>query len=282
MNQIIDGKTGLYGIVAHPIHHSISPIMHNCAFRTLQINDVYLAFDIEKNHFSQFMTSARVLPIKGFNVSMPYKQEIIQYLDDMTEQAKLCQAVNTVKNENGKLIGHITDGEGFIKACQQKNWDISHQKIIVLGAGGAALSIIVALATHQAKEIIVYNRSHKEYIKELNQHFNCSICLKSLDDRLSLKNDLKDAYLLVQATQVGMIPNIEECLIDESYFSPNLKVADLIYKPQQTKLLTLAQNFGLDVMNGEGMLLYQGALSFAFWTNQEMPIEKVKKILQMR
>ena len=159
MNKIT-GYTGLYGIVANPIKHSFSPMMHNTAFQYLGIDDVYLAFEVEENHFANFITSARILPIKGFNVSMPYKVKILSYLDELTPEAKLCQAVNTVKNDHGKLIGHISDGIGFIKACEEKHWNLHQQKIVVLGAGGAARAIVAAL-TKQAKGIIVYNRSHR-------------------------------------------------------------------------------------------------------------------------
>lgn len=280
MNKIT-GYTGLYGIVANPIKHSFSPMMHNTAFQYLGIDDVYLAFEVEENHFANFITSARILPIKGFNVSMPYKVKILSYLDELTPEAKLCQAVNTVKNDHGKLIGHIGDGIGFIKACEEKHWNLHQQKIVVLGAGGAARAIVAAL-TKQAKDIIVYNRSHKDWVEQMNQQCHCSITLKSLQDMQSLKNDLKDAYLLIQTTNVGMEPHTDGCLIpDKSYLNKSLKVADIIYNPQETKLLTLAKEKGLEYMNGEGMILYQGAVSFEFWTGQKMPISEVKKSLKM-
>ncbi len=280
----ITGYTGLYGIVANPIRHSFSPMMHNTAFQTLGIDDVYLAFEVAENQLSDYITSVKTLNIKGFNVSMPYKLKIMDYLDDLTTEAKLCQAVNTVKNVNGKLIGHISDGKGFVMACEERGWHIQNEKIVVLGgAGGAACAIIVEMALQGAKEIVVYNRSEKPFIEELNQKLNCDIHLKSLSNKDELKQDLKDAYLLVQTTNVGMSPNVDQCLIDESYLSHQLKVADIIYKPAQTKLLKMAERLGgLEYMNGEGMILYQGgAVSFEFWTGQKMPIKEVKIALGM-
>lgn len=277
----ITGYTGLYGIVANPIRHSFSPMMHNTAFQTLGIDDVYLAFEVAENQLSDYITSVKTLNIKGFNVSMPYKLKIMDYLDDLTTEAKLCQAVNTVKNVNGKLIGHISDGKGFVMACEERGWQIQNQKIVVLGAGGAACAIIVEMALQGAKEIVVYNRSEKPFIEELNQKLNCDIHLKSLSNKDELKQDLKDAYLLVQTTNVGMSPNVDQCLIDESYLSHQLKVADIIYKPAQTKLLKMAERLGLEYMNGEGMILYQGAVSFEYWTGQKMPIKEVKIALGM-
>lgn len=282
MANMITGYTGLYGIVADPIKHSFSPMMHNTAFQILGIDDVYLAFEVKENQLSSFIKSVKTLNIKGFNVSMPYKQKIMQYLDELTPEAQLCQAVNTVKYENGKLIGHISDGIGFLMSCEEKGWDIRHQKIVLLGAGGAASAIIVAMALNGTKEIVVYNRSDKDFIRKLDETLDCSIVLKALSQKDELKEDLKDAYLLVQTTQVGMIPYIDECLIDESFLCDGLKVADIIYKPAQTKLLQMAENKGLDYMNGEGMILYQGAVSFEFWTGQTMPIIEVKKALGMR
>lgn len=282
LKNTITGYTGLYGIVANPIKHSFSPMMHNTAFQVLGIDDVYLAFEVEEENLSNFITSVKTLHIKGFNVSMPYKLKIMNYLDELTQEAKLCQSVNTVKYENGKLIGHISDGKGFYMACLEKGWSIQNQKIVILGAGGAASAIIVELALQGAREIVVYNRSDKPFIRELNEKLNCSIILKSLNDLDELKNDLQDAYLLIQTTNVGMSPYINQCLIpDQSYLPNHLKVADIIYNPKETKLLALAKEKGLEYMNGEGMILYQGAVSFEFWTGQKMPIDEVKQSLGM-
>ena len=279
MNKIT-GYTGLYGIVADPIKHSFSPMMHNTAFQSLGIDDVYLAFEVKEENLEDYITSVKTLGIKGFNVSMPYKLKIMKYLDELTEEARLCQAVNTVKNENGKLIGHISDGKGFYMSCTDRGWNVDNQKIVVLGAGGAAQAIIVELS-RKVKEIIVYNRSDKPFIRELNNKVDCPIILKSLDNREELKADLKDPYLLIQTTGVGMSPNEDNCLIDDSYLVDGLKVADIIYKPKMTKLLKMARDKGLEYMNGEGMILYQGAVSFEFWTGQKMPVDQVKKALEM-
>lgn len=282
LHMKITGYTGLYGIVANPIKHSLSPLMHNTAFQTLGIDDVYLAFEVEESNFEAFMKSVKPLHIKGLNVSMPYKVKIIDYLDELTPEARLCHAVNTVKNENGKLIGHISDGKGFYLSCLEKNWIIKDQKIVILGAGGATQAIIVELAMQGAKEIVVYNRSDKPFIRELNEKLDCLIVLKSLSHLDELKADLKDTYLLIQATNVGMAPNIDGCLIpDASYLPASLKVADIIYNPKETQLLKMAKEKGLDYMNGEGMIVYQGAVSFDFWTGQKMPVDIVKKELGM-
>lgn len=282
MKNTITGYTGLYGIVANPIKHSASPMMHNTAFKELGMDDVYLAFEVENKELANFITSVKTLGIKGFNVSMPYKVKIMEYLDELTQAATLCKAVNTVVQKEGKLIGHITDGIGFIEACIEKGWDIKNKKVTILGAGGAATAIIVQAALSGAKEIAVYNRSDKPYIEVLNQKLDCPIILKKLADLSSLKKDIQDSYLLVNTTNVGMAPNEEACILpDSTYLVKGLKVADIIYNPKMTKLLEMAKSQGLEYMNGQGMILYQGAESFAFWTGQKMPIDEVKKALEM-
>lgn len=282
MKNTITGYTGLYGIVANPIKHSASPMMHNTAFQELKMNDVYLAFEVEKKELSNFVTAVITLGIKGFNVSMPYKVEIMQYLDELTPAASLCKAVNTVLNKEGRLIGHITDGVGFMQACYDNGWDSRGKKITILGAGGAATAIIVQAALDGVKEIVVYNRSDKPYIQELNKQLESHIVLKSLADKESLKEDIKDSYMLVNTTNVGMAPNIDDCILpDESYLSEGLKVVDIIYNPKMTKLLEMAKNKGLEYSNGQGMIVYQGAESFHFWTGKQMPIKEVKVALEM-
>ncbi len=277
--MFINGYTNLYGIVANPIKHSISPLMHNTSFKHLGINSIYMAFEIQKDHLESFIQSVRTLDIKGFNVSMPFKEEIIPYLDELSEEARLCQAVNTVKNSDGKLIGHISDGEGFILSFKEKNWAIDGHKFVVLGAGGACKSIVASLAKYNAKEIVVYNRRYKSFIDEMNEHFDTLITYKDLYDKESLKKDLSDAYMLINTTSIGMNES-DECLIDESFLSDSIKVYDIIYKPLETKLLTLAKNKNLDYMNGINMLIYQGAVSFKYWTGHDMPIDIVKNKIE--
>ena len=270
----INGYTSLYGIVANPIKHSISPLMHNHAFEYLGINSVYMAFEINRHELEAFIQSVKTLGIKGFNVSMPFKEQIIPYLDELSEEAKIVQAVNTVKYEDGKLIGHISDGEGFVLSCLNKGWNIKDKKFVVLGAGGAAKSIIVSLLRHGAKKIVVYNRSHKDFINKIKEEFNADIILKNINSKHELEEDLKDAYMLINTTSVGMNKD-DECLVDSSYLCSHIKVYDIIYKPLETKLLKYAREKNLEYSNGIDMLVYQGAISFKYWTNQDMPIDLV-------
>ena len=280
MTNFINGYTSLYGIVAQPIKHSLSTMMHNTAYQELGMNSVYLAFETAQEDLEAFINSVKTLNILGFNVSMPYKQTIMKYLDELSEDATLCEAVNTVKYVDGKLIGHITDGKGFFLSCEQKGWRIQGKKVVILGAGGAANAIIVEAAMQQASEIIVYNRSDKPFVRELNNKVQSTIILKDIKDLKSLKEDLNDAYMLIQTSSVGMNPHSDGCLIpDCTYLHKDLKVVDIIYQPKETVLLKYAREQGCDYMNGEGMILYQGAVAFEYWTGEKMPIECVKKAI---
>lgn len=281
----IDGKTKLYAFIAHPCEHTASPTMHNIAFEELNINARYLAFDVDNNNLEKVIEGFKAMKVAGGNVSMPNKQNIIPYLDKVTLRAKLANAVNTIKlNENGGYDGDLTDGYGFQECLNQKGWDIKNKKIVILGAGGASQATIVQLALEGAKQIVVYNRSYKEsfmnIIDNVIKETNCDITFTLLEDLSKLKKDLTDAYLLINTTGVGMHPYEEECLIpDSGYLPTGLKVADIIYQPEYTKLLKMAKDKGLDVVNGKLMLLYQGVEAFRVWTGQDMPIRKVKKAI---
>ena len=276
MDSRISATTSLYAFIGSPAHHSKSPIMHNLAFKELNIDSVYLAFDIKSEQLKDTIKSFKILKVEGSNVSMPHKEAIIPYLDEISTASRLCNAVNTIKLIENRYYGTITDGIGFIKAI--------NEQITIVGAGGACKAIMVQMALDGASEIIVYNRSKKaEFIKIINntiKETNCKIKFKLLSDLDSLKQDMHNSYLFINTTGVGMEPMLDQSVVpDESYFSSQLKVADIIYHPATTKLLQMAKNAGCKVMNGELMLLYQGAESFKIWTGKDMPIDKVKKVL---
>lgn len=284
MKSKISATTSLYAFIASPAHHSKSPAMHNCAFKELNIDSVYLAFDIKSEELLDTLKGFKTLKVKGANISMPHKQAIIPYLDEISTVSRLCNAVNTIKLVDDKYYGTITDGVGFIKSLEEQNWSIKNNKITMVGAGGASTAIMVQMAVDGASEIVVYNRSKRpEFIEIINntiKETNCKITFKLLSDLESLKQDMHNSYLFINTTGVGMEPMLDQSVVpDESYFVPKLKVADIIYQPAITKMLQMAKNKGCEIMNGELMLLYQGAESFKIWTGQDMPINKVKEVL---
>lgn len=285
----ITGYTQLLGVIANPIKHSLSPRMHNLACEKLGLDYVYVAFEVTEESFSTAFKGLKAMQICGLNVSMPYKQKIIPYLDSLSLRAELCGAVNTVVYQDGKYYGDITDGPGFMQGVADKGWNPIGQKMTILGAGGAAFAIIIQAVLDGVKEVVVYKRKNSSYqqIEEkivlINKKINGNIMLKPMEDMVSLKQDVQDSYMLVNATNVGM-GNLEgkSCIPDVSYFSKDLKVADIIYNPQETELLKQAKRAGLDYMNGQRMILFQGALSFEQWTKQKMPIEYMKEVLKIQ
>lgn len=284
MEKRITGHTTLIGLIANPIKHSISPMMHNTAFRELNLDYAYLAFEIDENQVEDAIKGLKALNARGCNVSMPYKSTVIPYLDHLSKAAKMIGAVNTIVNDNGILTGHITDGTGLINALKDQGYDIKDKKLTIVGCGGAATAIQVQGAIDGLKEIIIYNKKDSFFdnalhtAKLLNTETNCKVSVKDLDDLVSLKQDMHTSDFFINATNVGMgsLENITY-IPDTSYFKEDLVVVDIIYNPEETALLKLAKQAGCKTMNGIGMLLYQGAAAFKLWTNEEMPIEKVKK-----
>ncbi|MDD8049107.1 MAG: shikimate dehydrogenase [Thomasclavelia sp.] len=282
MNKI-DAHTTLYTFLGSPASHSKSPAMHNLAFNKLGLNSVYLAFDVNKDTLEDTINTFKKLKVQGSNISMPCKEAIIPLLDSITTRAKLAGAVNTIKlNSNGGYDGDLTDGVGFTKTLTDKGWNIKDQDIVCLGAGGASKAIIVELALLKAKSIKVFNRSdkkeYKEFLNNVSKETGCKITFNTLDNNELLSKSVNEAYLLINTSGVGMEPLEGQSLIkDVSCLKPDLKVADIIYQPEATKLLLDAKSKGCDTVNGKLMLLYQGAESFKIWTGKEMPVEDVKK-----
>ena len=261
--QNITGYTKVYGIIADPIRHSISPLMHNTAFGVLGIDGVYVAFETPEEQFDAGVRGLKALGVQGFNVSMPYKRRIMDYLDEISPAARLAGAVNTVVREGDRYVGHLTDGTGFLQALATEGIDIAGKKLVILGKGGAATAISVQAALDGAAKITIFNRSDASENAELiRKATGCQA----------------EADLLVNATNVGMGNLQGQCLIpDASYLHQGLFVADIIYNPKKTALLAMAEQAGLPTANGLGMLLYQGAEAFRLWTGQDMPVDVVKR-----
>lgn len=286
MELRISGTTQLIGIIATPIRHSISPKMHNAAFSKLGLDYAYLAFDIDQSQLEDSVKGLKAMGARGFNVSMPYKTAIIEYLDELSPAAKLCQAVNTVVNENGKLIGHMTDGSGLIRSLQDEGYDIRGKKVTVIGCGGAGKAIQIQAALDGVAELSIFNRSARrgqQVVDLINKHTKCKATFYNLNDELALKEQLADSYLLINATSIGMAELEDQSFIsDSTILHSGLIVCDIIYNPRKTKLLQQAEEAGCKIMNGVGMIIYQGAEAFKLWTGEDMPIDHVKEVLNLK
>lgn len=287
MDNKITGHTRLTALFATPIRHSVSPMIHNTAFQALNIDAVYLAFEVGTEGLEQAVASIRNLDMIGANLSMPNKILAVEFMDELSEAARLIGAVNTITNENGKLTGHNTDGTGFMRSLKDIEVDIIGKKMTIIGAGGAATAIIVQAALDGVKEITVYNRKDEFYekIKEklafISNNTDCLISLNDLADEQTLAKDVAESSLLLNATGVGMKPLENQTPIqDFSIIRPDLAVCDVIYTPKETEFLKQARLRGAKTNNGLGMLLYQGAAAFEKWTGQEMPIDIVKPIIE--
>ena len=278
----INGHTRLAAVVAKPIKHSISPFIHNTAFEKTAVNGVYLALEIEAEDLEATVVNIRRYNMFGINLSMPYKQEVIQYLDELTPSARLIGAVNTVVNKNGTLIGYNTDGKGFFKSLP--SFAIQGKKMTILGAGGAATAIIAQAALDQAEEIFVFTR-HASYDKTVSKMVAISrqtksrIQVLSLEDSALLQEKINQSDLLVNGTSVGM-DGINMPLPEQIELSRQILVADVIYKPFETPFLKWARSQKVEAVNGLGMLLYQAAEAFELWTGQSMPCQEIWQQLE--
>jgi len=275
----------ILGIIGYPIEHTLSPLMHNIAIKHLGLDYIYLPFEVKKENIAIAVGGLKGLGIKGINVTIPHKESVIPYLDALDDNAKFIGAVNTIKLEDDKLKGYNTDGLGFLKSLKidaQEN--AKGKNIIILGAGGAARAIAVQMALEDAKSIIIANRT-VERGKELAKYISSKLKAQSskLLSAISLKDSLlveylREADIIINATSIGM-KETDTPLFLYDYISDRHLVCDIVYKPIETKLLKEASARGARILNGLGMLIYQGSLSFKIWTGHEMPVEIVKKVL---
>ena len=278
----LDGYTRLAAVVANPIKHSISPFIHNTAFEATATNGVYVAWEIETSDLEQTIRNIRRYQMFGINLSMPYKEQVIPYLDELSDEARLIGAVNTVVNHDGILIGYNTDGKGFFKSLP--SFTITGKKMTLLGAGGAAKSILAQAILDGANQISVFVRESsmektKSYLDRLEEQTGFKVDLYALEDVSELQARIVESDLLVNATSVGM--DGKSSPVPESIVLPEtLLVADIIYKPFETPFLKWARSQGNPAVNGLGMLLHQAAEAFQLWTGKEMPTEVIWQSLQ--
>lgn len=280
----ITGHTGLTGLLGSPVSHSISPSMHNEAFRQLSLDYIYLCFDINTDELPIAVEGLKMMKVRGFNLTMPNKNRMTELCDKLSPASEISGAVNTVVNDHGILTGHTTDGKGFMLALADKGYHIIGKKMTLFGAGGVATAMLVQAALDGVSEISVFSihdsffERAKTIVKTLNERTKCNVQLFDFDDDIILKREIKESAIIVNGTSVGMAPNENACILkDSSYFHKGQIVFDAIYNPKETKLLKLAREQECFLCNGLYMLLYQGAEAFKLWTGKEMPIELIKE-----
>lgn len=286
MERRISGRTGLLGLIGSPVGHSGSPAMYNYSFQKLGLDYAYLAFDIKVEEVPKAIEAIRTLKMRGCNVTMPCKNEAAKYMDELSPAARIIGAVNTIVNDNGKLTGHITDGQGFVNNLRDNGVEVAGKKLVVCGGGGAATAIQVQCALEGAKEISIFNikddffeRTLQTAEKIKNEKPDCVVQVFDIADSEKMREEIASCDIFVNATIVGMKPMENESIVkDTSMFRPGLIVCDAVYNPKETKMLKEAKEEGCICIGGQGMLVWQGAAAFTLYTGQEMPVDEVKEL----
>ena len=279
----ITGTTKLLCLLGDPVEHSKSPMMHNTAARLLDLDYAYLAYRVTEQDLPLAVDALKLFDARGWNLTMPLKTAMAGLVDELSPAAELANSVNTVVNDHGRLIGHTTDGIGFMRSAAAEGVDLTGKEIVLLGAGGAASAICVQAALDGVRGIHMFKRKNagwdatEQFITRVAGKTGCDITLEDINDRTALQTRLQDAVMLVNATNVGMAPHTDASPIDASLLYPELVVSDIIYNPAETKLMREASAIGCQTFNGMYMLLYQGAAAFELWTGKEMPVEEIRK-----
>ncbi|MGI6078237.1 MAG: shikimate dehydrogenase [Fastidiosipilaceae bacterium] len=280
----ISGHTKLYCLLGNPVAHSLSPAMYNYSFLNHGIDACYTAFKVSEEDMPKALSAVCALGIKGGNVTMPGKTAAAKLCHELSDAAEIIGACNTFVNEGGRLIGHMTDGLGFTDSLRLRGYAPEQKRIVLLGAGGAATAILVQCALEQAAQIHVFNRRSPRFIaigqviERLKDHQpSVDIHLFDWTDVQQLQRSIAAADLLINATNIGMAPHIDQLpLPDVNCLRDDLAVADIIYNPEETKLMKCAREKGAPlVIGGHGMLLYQGRAAYKIFTGLEMPVKDV-------
>ncbi len=272
-DEMIDARTILYGVIGNPVHHSLSPVIHNGAFRRLGLNAVYLAFEVK--NAEEALKGIRGLGVRGVSVTLPFKTEVLPLLDKIEGLARKVGAVNTIVNRQGKLIGYNTDCEGALEALEERV-DLRGKKAVLLGAGGAARAIGFGLK-ERGLPVIVINRS-KERGRALSEELKCDYLPMSSLARM--KAGQLEADIMINATSLGMHPGDGETPVPKELLKKGMIVMDIVYEPLQTRLLREAKEKGCLTVDGLEMLIRQGIAQFEIWTGRRLEVGKIRKDLR--
>lgn len=284
MKANINGYTGLFALIGSPVKHSGSPIMYNYSFQKLNLNYVYLAFDVSLGKTADALKALKLLKAKGFHVTMPCKTMMASLVDKLTPEAELIGACNVVRiDDDGKTIGYNTDGIAFVENLAEHHILVKDKKIVLLGAGGAGTAVAIQLALNNIAQISIFNRQDEfwsnarktiDKIKQIKPDIQTH--LYDLNEQEKLHEAIKEADILINATKVGMKPLDTQSLINPQFLHEHLVVADTVYNPRETLLLEQAKKCHCKaVIDGLGMLLWQGAISFKLFTQKEMPRQEI-------
>lgn len=275
----IKGSTNIVGLIGHPVEHSFSPPMHNAAFDALNMDYAYVAFDVNPNDLKSAIEGAESLNIKGFNVTIPHKVDVMQYLDELDEVARLIGAVNTIDFKN--LKGYNTDGIGAVKAIEEVT-SIKNKNVIVAGAGGASRAISFYIAKYGAESLTILNRNEAKAESLASDVSDSGLIGEVAYDSINaIGNYMEGADVLIDTTPLGMHPNIsDEPIVKADMMDEDLVVFDAVYNPNETVLIKEVIKANAKPVYGIKMLLYQGAESFKIWTGKTAPVDVMEKALR--
>jgi shikimate dehydrogenase len=279
-DQPITGKTSLVGVMGWPVEHSLSPAMHNAAFTELGLDWAYVPLPVHPENVREALRGLATLNFMGSNVTVPHKQAVMRYMDELSEAAQITGAVNTIHIQNGKFVGANTDPAGFINSLQAGGCHPKGMRVVVLGAGGAARAVVYALAKAEADSIVVFNRTAERaafLVDDLAEAFPDSrLGFEALtEEALTVVGDKVD--LVINTTSVGMYPQTDMCPWPDNVPVPGSAwFYDLVYNPLETTFLARARSAGAKAIDGLGMLVHQGALSFSRWTGEQAPVDVMR------
>ncbi|NGZ11493.1 MAG: shikimate dehydrogenase [Nitrospira sp. LK70] len=278
----IDARTQFCGVIGNPVGHSLSPAIHNAAFRKLGLNFVYLAWQVET--IGDAIKGLRALGnFRGASVTIPHKVAAIPFLDHVEMTAQRIGAINTIVAEKGKLTGYNTDATGALRALREGGAELKGRRIVVLGSGGAARSIAFALAVESGAEKLTLLGVDDPERTSLAQDIRTQAALTVEDfhlDETTLRLVLPDAQVLIHCTPVGMSLNADTTCIPPSLLHTDLSVMDIVYNPLETRLLKDAKRAGCRTIPGLEMFLNQAVTQFEFWTNQPAPVDVMRAVME--
>ncbi|MCX5711847.1 MAG: shikimate dehydrogenase [Candidatus Omnitrophica bacterium] len=269
----------IYGVLGYPVKHSLSPLMHNAALRRFKIEAEYKLFEKSPRELKSFLRSLPQENVHGLNVTVPHKENVIKFLDTVSSEARLIGAVNTVQIRSGKLLGFNTDGAGFIKhLTRDLKFNPKKKNVVIIGAGGAAKAVAVFLAKSGIRQLDIFDID-KNKVSQLVTHLKINFPkVNFVQAKTASELKISECDLLINATPLGM-KSLDILPADVRLIRQGTLVYDLVYNPKQTKFLKIAKQKGARVSNGLGMLLYQGALSFKYFTGKNAPVEVMRRAL---
>ena len=279
-DKVITGTTKVCAIIGDPIEHTMSPVIHNAAFKRLGLDYVFVAFRVKKEELGEAIKGVRALNLRGLSVTIPHKVAIIPFLDELDPLAEKVGAVSVVVNDDGILKGYNTDGTGFLQSMLERGVNPNGKRIVVLGAGGASRSISFILAEKGANLTILNRQLEFDWATELARRISHAFSRETearVLNEETLTLALEEADILVNTTSVGMSPDVDGTLVPRRLLRPDLVVMDAIFNPIKTKLLREAEEAGARTIDGLNMLVWQGIQVFEMWTGLEAPLELMRQ-----